>query len=364
MTDYTEIIQQKMWTFPEISECPTVILRVNQLLNIAEQGGLEKLVQYFTERKNPDRAFDYLFELWLYNFLQRNPLIDIIDYEPPTEGKRPDFRLVLNGVQFDIQVKRMWTRGSLKFRTRFQKECAMSFSHLKKYPWFINFWLSTSFRKEHVRPFFDHLQHNIRSFSPVQSLLEDTRRYQWESQHEVLAQFSITENSRRGAKISPGLIKICRETTGSFKPFTADAMRKAVAGKLNAARGSLLLPITNGQANIVLIQPEDHLGLTNAAMANALYGDGEILQVSREDDASYIRQPRGTNGLFYQEELRPNRHYDGISGVILVPSPREIPLTADTFVGEMFPNPLYLNEVANHPKPFAEMSYTQAWKRE
>ena len=86
---------------------PDRIETLNDTLNDLAALGFDRLVQNFCTQPDPERASDFLFEIWICQMLRRNQDVQDLEYEPPEIQNPPDFRFIIHGVSFDMQVKRL-----------------------------------------------------------------------------------------------------------------------------------------------------------------------------------------------------------------------------------------------------------------
>jgi len=120
MSDYSKAIRNNLYCFPGIVNNPERISAINEDLNTLNERGLTSLVNNFCSQTDPDRADDLLFEIWVCKMLMKSS-VENLSYEPPILSKPPDFRCNLNGVQFDIQVKRVHNVVNEIAKTIFQR---------------------------------------------------------------------------------------------------------------------------------------------------------------------------------------------------------------------------------------------------
>jgi hypothetical protein len=168
MTDFRSIIRANLRIYRDIVEDPAYVEALNNTLNDFDAAGFAKLVQNFCAPPDPERADDFLFEIWICQMLRRNSDVQALQYEPPGPTCPPDFRFRLQGVNFDLQVKRLHnTRNKNEIiKLRFVRECRNRLSAIQK-PWLINFWISDHFERQHLDPFFTYLRRSLDQFSPV-----------------------------------------------------------------------------------------------------------------------------------------------------------------------------------------------------
>lgn len=153
MTDFRTNILTNLRIYPGIVEDPARIEILNDTLNDIGTSGFGKLVQNFCTQPDPERARDFPFEIWICQMLHRNQDVQDLQYEPSDTKCPPDFHFRLHGVNFDIQVKRLHNVTNEQTQVVFKRECQKHLSKVPK-PWFINFWVSDDFTRQHLNPFF------------------------------------------------------------------------------------------------------------------------------------------------------------------------------------------------------------------
>jgi hypothetical protein len=72
MTDFRPNILTNLRIYPGIVEDPDRIETLNDILNDLDALGFGKLVQNFCTQPDPERARDFLFEIWICQMLRRN----------------------------------------------------------------------------------------------------------------------------------------------------------------------------------------------------------------------------------------------------------------------------------------------------
>ena len=347
MTDFRSNILSNLRIYPGIVESPDRIEILNDILNDLGRLGFGELVQNFCTQANPERARDFLFEIWICRMLRRNQDVQDLQYEPPETKNPPDFRFRLHGVNFDMQVKRLHNVTNEQTQFLFKRECQKHLSNMPK-PWFINFWVSDHFTPQHLNSFFVYLKRSIDQFHCVttsETLLGEPQ-YSWEQNDEALIRFSFTEKRSKEPGIFPGVISLMGSENGLMGPIDADAFRSSVERLLRKSRKSLTRAVSPTQANLLVMQSV-HFLVADKMMPDALYGD-EVFLFDRTKGAKRVRKP---NGIF-----RPNK-FSNICGLILVPS--QVWAFTDRFEGDYFLHPSHLQSVGSHPKPFEEMMFTK-----
>lgn len=343
MTDFRPNILKNLRIYPGYVENPDCIETLNDILNDLNALGFAKLVQNFCTQPDPEKARDFLFEVWICQMLRRNQDVQALQYEPPETKNPPDFRFLLHGVSFDIQVKRLQNVTNEETQLLFKRECQSHLSGMAK-PWFINFWISAHFTRQDLNPFFAFLKRSIDQFSPVATFntLLGEPQYSWEQNGTPLVQFSFTEKRNKEPGIFPGIISLMGTESDLMETIDTDAFRKSVKRLLKKSRMSLTRPVTSTQANLLVMQSA-HFGFADKTMPDALYGD-ECVGWHRVRGWESFRQP---NGLF-----RPN-NFSNINGLILVPS--QVWVFTQHFEGDYFRHPSHVHNIRCHPKPFEGM---------
>jgi len=347
MTDYRPNILKNLRIYPGIVEDPDRIETLNDILNDLNALGFGKLVQNFCTQANPERARDFLFEIWICQMLRRNQDVQNLQYEPPETKNPPDFRFLIHGVSFDMQVKRLHNVTNELTKLLFERVCRRHLSDMPK-PWFINFWISDNFARQDLNPFFAYLKRSIDQFSPVTTLdtLLGEPQYSWEQNGTTLVRFSFTEKRSQELGIFPGVISLMETESGLMEPIDSAAFRSSVERLLKKSRKSLILPVSPTQANLLLMQSV-HFQFADETMPAALYGD-ECVGWHRERGIETFHKP---NGLF-----RSN-NFSNICGLILVPS--QVWCFSECFKGDYFPHPSHVQNIRCHPKPFEEMMFSR-----
>lgn len=347
MNDFRPNIHNNLRIYPGYVKDPDRIETLNNILNDLESLGFDRLVQNFCTQSDPERACDFLFEIWICQMLRRNQDVQALQYEPPESQNPPDFRFFIHGVSFDLQVKRLHNVTHELTKLLFKRECQRHLSVLAK-PWFINFWVSDQFTRQDLNPFFAFLKRSINQFSPVRTLdtLLEEPQYSWKQNGTTLVRFSFFEKRNKEPGIFPGVTYLMGTENGSMAPIETDAFRKSVERLLKKSRETMIRPVSPTQANLLVMQSV-HFQFADKAMPATLYGD-EGIRCHGGRDPEPFRQP---NGLF-----RPNT-FSKICGLILVPP--EVGGFSETFNGDYFPNPSQVINIRCHPKPFEEMMFVR-----
>lgn len=256
--------------YPGIVEDSSVVAKIDSMLRIAKNAGLDPLVANFCS--NPD-ARDTLFEVWIACMLLANRAVKSLVYEPPNEPRPPDFRFTIDGVGFDIQVKRMHNVKNEMTKLLFERECRRQLSRIQE-PWFINFWVSDEFEGRYLNEFFSDVRGNLDSFTPSTDMTVGVQanQYVWKRDGKVLVRFSFLQKSSGHPGITPGIIHYFGTVDGMFDAVDTEAIRKAVERQLKKARPTLMRDVSDTQANVVIVQAEGNLWMDNDTMGDVLYG--------------------------------------------------------------------------------------------
>jgi hypothetical protein len=347
MTDFRPNILKNLGIYPGYVEDSDRIETLNDTLNDLDALGFDRLVQNFCTQPDPERASDFLFEIWICQMLRRNQDVQDLKYEPSAIQNPPDFRFFIHGITFDIQVKRLHNVTHELTKLLFKRECQRHLSGIAK-PWFINFWVSDHFTRQALNPFFAFLKRSFEQFSPVTSLDTDLGepQYAWEQNGTTLVRFSFTEKPSKEPGIFPGVTYLMGLEGGLLEPIDTAAFRKSVERLLKKSCKSLIRPVSHTQANLLIMQSA-HFLFADKTMPDALYGD-EVIGWQRGRDPKIYRQ---TNGLF-----RSN-NFSNICGLILVPS--QVWCFSECFEGDYFPHPFHIQNIRCHPKPFEEMMFVR-----
>ncbi len=348
MFDYSEKIKNNLYCFPGFMEHPERVLAINRDLNTLKRD-FPVLVRNFCTQTNPDCAYDFLFEIWICKMLL-NLSVKNLFYEPPNiSNKPPDFRCMLEGVQFDIQVKRLHNVANEITKRTFQRECR---KRLKKHTksWFINLKISDALKPQHINDFFKYLEQNLPSFNAktgYQGMLEESG-YIWQFGGKKLVEFSFTEKNSKMDGISISTIYSGNPGEYSWQRVDPEPYRKSLSRVLKKARTTFSEAAANKQSNLVIVQPDSDVGLDSSdEMAEVLYGDVQTVVYRGLDGNEIQKNIRGPNGIL--------RNYRNITGVIFVPS--SVYFMTKIFTGSYFLSEHHLNEICVHPKLFDEMTY-------
>jgi hypothetical protein len=95
MKDFRPNIRTNLRIYPSISENQDRIEALNDILNEFNSSGFGKLVQNFCTQTDPERAYDFLCEIWICQMLRRNQAVQALQYEPLDAESPPDFRFLL-----------------------------------------------------------------------------------------------------------------------------------------------------------------------------------------------------------------------------------------------------------------------------
>ena len=347
MTDFRPNIRKNLRIYPGIVEDQDRIETLNYILCDLNALGFGKLVQNFCTQVDPERARDFLFEIWICQMLRCNQDVQNLQYEPPETNNPPDFRFLIHGVSFDMQVKRLHNVTNELTKLLFERECQKHLFGMAN-PWFINFWVSKNFTRQALNPFFAYLKRSIDQFSPETTLdtLLGEPQYLWEQNGTTLVRFSFTEKRSKEPGIFPGVISLMGTESGLMEPIDSAVFRKSVERLLKKSRKSLSRPVSPTQANLLILQSV-HFLFADKTMPAALYGD-ECVGWDRDRDPEIFCKP---NGLFRYNS------FSNICGLILVPS--QVWCFSDCFEGDYFPHPSHVQNIRRHPKPFKEMMFVR-----
>lgn len=326
---------------------------IDALLNEVHAKGFTQLIDNFCFQKDSNKAHDILFEVWVCKMLLQNPEIQNLQYEPPNESSPPDFRFQLGGVQFDIQVKRLLNVHNEMTKSSLYDECLKRFEKIPK-PWFINYGVSKNFARQDINPFFEYIKKGLNSFEVVPSIdkVPHSPMYSWPDEKNTLVAFTFSEKQKKENNfISPGMVYDDTDGIGvSFVDMVP--IRKAVRRVLNKAKNTLRNKITTTQSNLVILKVAADLWFENEDMLNILYGD-EGFDIDSSGGTQIVRS---SNGLFI------NYSFSSICGVILIPQQNII--LDNEIKGSYFLNPIHIEQIKSHPKPFPEMLFhcPSTWK--
>ncbi|MBI2844017.1 MAG: hypothetical protein HYX78_11515 [Armatimonadetes bacterium] len=351
--DYKDYILTNLAAYPGIVEEESVVQKINSMLRALEAAGMDSLVSNFCD--NPD-ARDILFEVWIGYLLLANHNIENLFYEPKGEPRPPDFRFSIHDVHFDVQVKRLHNTENEMTKLLFRRECERHLSRIPK-PWFINFWVSDDFERQNLNEFFSYIRENVESFETATDLrvAVAANQYVWKKDNKLLVRFSFMRKNGDAPGIWPGVIEEFGTEGGMFRAVDVAATRKAVERQLKKSKRTLTRTVSQTQSNLVIVQAASNLWMRRNTMSDVLYGSECISTAMAQDGTWMQRQHHTPGGLF------DGRRFSSICGVVLVPH-TATPID-DQFTGDYFPNPLYLNQIQRHPKPFDSMTFCilQEW---
>lgn len=355
--DFKPTILDNFARFRGIINAPDRVEGINNLLNEINSKGFNRLVDIFCAQKDSDKAYDIIFEIWICRILLQNPEIQNLEYEPSNENSPPDFRFQLRGVQFDIQVKRLLNVHNEMTKGIFYDECLRRLERISK-PWFINYGVSSKFVRQDINPFFEYIKKYLDSFEVVSSLdkVPISPMYSWPDKDNALVSFTFSEKQKKENKfISPGIVYDDAGEVGvSFVDMAP--IRKATKRVLNKAKTTLRKKVTAKQSNLVIIKTGGDIWLDTEDVLNILYGDEGFEVSTKFDGKENTRITRASNGLF------SNGSFSTICGVVFIAQNTNI-LSAD-IEGSYFLNPLHIQNIKNHPKPFPNLPFTypSTWK--
>jgi hypothetical protein len=289
----------------------------NNILNEIDTIGFGKLVQNFCTQTDPDGAENFLFEIWICRMLLKNWEVQDLQYEPLEENSPPDFRFFFQGVNYDLQVKRLHNVKNEITKRLFILECRKCLASNPK-PWLINFSVSDRFSLQDLNPFFSHIKQSLKNFSPARNWKSHLGepQYSWPTQGEPLATFSFFEKPNGQGGILPGIIQLSGTPTGLLEELDTAAFRKGVERLLKKSRQSLKRPISSKQTNILVMQAAHPILFADQNLPVVLYDSG---------------------GLFC------SGNFSKISGLILVPSSSWC--LDNHFQGRFFPNSVHPPDV-------------------
>ncbi|MEN6520035.1 MAG: hypothetical protein ABFD46_02645 [Armatimonadota bacterium] len=344
MTDFRQIIIKNLAYSPEIVESPEVIIEIDSLLHRVDQAGHQKLVDNFCNQTDPERARDFLLELWICDLLSCDSRVENLQYEPADESFPPDFRFMIDGCAFDLQVKRMHNVNNEIIRRRFRREIERRLSYIQK-PWFIDYWLSEKLQPKHINAFFDSLNKNIDrkrlTHSSVKALMAE--HYRWSQDGVLLVKYAFRLNNSGELGIQPGVYH------GPCGCIDLEAIRKSVDNILKKSRKTLTHEVSTTQSNIVLIEAVGDVWLDKDTMETSLWGDRIVRLFALQDGSRKMVLTHAQNGLFRDGQ------FHRICGVIFID--RNANPIDEIFKGSYFAHPMHIHNIKKHPKPFSNMSF-------
>ena len=341
MTDFRDKIINNLEQFPKIVENPEKVSGINRILSELDAAGFGNLVRNFCSQAKSDRARDFLFEAWICLMLHRNHRIKGLVYEPPERiPKPPDFHFELEGVSFDVQVKRLCNIKNEETKQLFGRELRKRLSRIKK-PWFINYWVSDEFLRQHINDFLSDLIKSIESCT-LQDI-NPANQYYWQRDGCTLVRYSFHAKNSGKPGIVPGVI-------GMAEWENVEEIRSAIERQIKKSSPTFQHPVSNTQSNIVILQTNGYVSIEDDIMDDALYGDDCVVSKQATFNGNILAHDiRNTNGLF-----RTGRKTK-IAGIIFVPSSAS-PID-EQFAGVYYRHPMHIESIKAHPKPFESMKY-------
>ena len=347
--DYRHYIHRTLVGSLDIEDSSGIIDWVNDVLIELAHNGQERLVQRFCCQTKPDLALDILLEAWVGLMLVRDERVTDLEYEPSSESSPPDFRFVIDGVGFDVQVKRLRKVGNQDAVQTLLREMDVHFATLAR-PWFIDCWISTALRREHVNPFLKHFKKNLSSFEP--GIPDDERggggyRYYWPDQKQPLIAFCFYVKNSGENGIHLGMFVTGGDDPRYIGEVDLRMIRRRVKNTLKKAATTFPRPVSATQSNLVLLLPTPEVWVDDGKMDEVLYGSHMTALKMSCSGVWNSRQVRAPDGLFGPGRLSK------LSAVLLVPA-RTIPIH-NSLTGSYFVNPEHTDCVAHHPKLFEDM---------
>lgn len=349
MTDYLETIRNNLSYFPGIINHSDRVAFINDDLNMLNER-FPALVRNFLTQTDPDRAHDFLFEIWICKMLIMAS-VEGLCYEPADVSIRPpDFRCCLNGVQFDIQIKRLHNISNEITKRIFQRECRRRLGRYDR-SWFINLRISDELKPEHINRFFSYLSQNFLSFKAktgYRGMLE-ANDYIWRDSNEPLVSFSFTEKNEKTGGISIGAIHSGSPGRSGLQWVNFAPCRKSMNRVLKKAKTTFSMATSFSQSNLVIVQPDAGLSDMDCAddMADVLYGDDQTVMYTSASGNEVQKDIRARNGIL--------KDHCSITGVIFVPP--SVFFMAPEFMGSYFLNEHCLKQISQHPKLFPKLTY-------
>lgn len=346
MTDYCQCIVNNLKPFKGIVDYPDKVSELNEILKELATSGFDLLVENFCNQNDPDRAWDFLFEIWVCRMLRANSQIQHLSYEPQDVSNPPDFRFVIDNVTFNMEVKRLTNTVNELTKTLFERECRKRLSKIPQ-PWFINFWISDHFERRHINNFFADVRTTIKNNGYTSN-----HKYGWPTNGQTLVEYLFIEKKNKAPGIVPGIIEIHSDNI----EVNVEAIRNGVKRQIKRSQSGFTKPVSEHNSNVVIIQSDTYTWLANDTMEDVLYGDEAVTNILTSTSSEW-REHRLSNGLFRPEQ------FSKICGVILIPD--SISPLDSQFKGTYFPQPSHLAAISSHPKPFNEMTYCipPEWKK-
>lgn len=346
MSNYSESIKANLCCFPGIANNPKIVSSINDDLNILARNGFQKLVDIFCQRTDPDQSRDFLFEIWICKMLLGSNVKNLT-YEPPSHFP-PDFSCDLNGVHFDIQVKRIHKVSNETDKVRFEREFKRRLLGNKNH-WFINLRISEKFQRQHINAFFEYLNKNMASFVPRSDYSYAFKSdYFWELDNQKLVGFSFNIKNRLKNGISIGMIHSGNPGDELIQMIDDRPARIAMRRVLKKAKRTFARRAGITQCNLVVVQPDSQLWIDDyACAADILYGEDQAIVLRSIDGRETWRNARGPSGVLKD----PN--FCNITGVIFVPP--SVSIMKKKFEGSYFLNPARFDEISHHPVLFPGM---------
>ena len=193
MKDYRRDILNNLRPYDGIVSNPDVVEHINGVLVRLSQSECSALLNSFCSQTEPDRARDLLFEVLVFHWLSSDVRVRQLTYEPNDDGGCPDFRFVIGGVAYDIQIKRIHNIESELPKARFLCEVDRRLQSMSR-SWLMDLWISDQIRPDHTNRFAEHVAAHPDEYAPGSELGE--KEYRWSEAGKTLVRFSFVEKGR------------------------------------------------------------------------------------------------------------------------------------------------------------------------
>lgn len=327
---------------------------INSMLIVAKRACLDKLVANFCSSQD---AGDFLFELWIANVLLANKAVQNLVYEPKDMEKSPDFRLSIDGVCFDMQVKQLHQLANEDARALLEQEIKARLGRLPK-PWLLNYWVADLFERHHVNKFIEYIERNYQGFQPGADggASDDPYRYAWSDNGSPLIRFSFIKMKTGELGIHTGVYCCMGTDSDELAEIDIDTIRKKFQNRLKKSSDTFCYPVSHSQSNLVVVGAIPDVWMDDHTMCDVLYGQLQVNYRRGKDGRWHPSPGRAPGGLFN------GKRFAKISGVILVSN--RITLFDSRLSGVYFLNPMHLHLIADQPKPFEGVDYAilPEWK--
>ncbi|PKO19320.1 hypothetical protein CVU37_03775 [candidate division BRC1 bacterium HGW-BRC1-1] len=322
---------------------PENVALLEQLAEKLSVSGMRNLVKCFFDQAECDRAADHLFEMWFGGGLLQQDGICDLEYEPKPE--QPDFRFSFQGVEFNLQVKRVLNIVAEADKRNFIRTIDEEPPLAK--PWVINITLSPCFHRKYFKEFREYLKANANTFQPRrQSEIQLAGDYVWKKDGVPLVKYSFME---RNPEERFALGMVFYDNSGVIDDARHKPARKSIAAKLKDA-SKTLKNLAPDSCSMVVLQPVSDLFLKHCDMLDIFYGTESIKNFLEKETGRRVPcRIRGDRGIF-----KPKAN-SRIAGVLVVDG--RIDYLRSPFNGMFYPHLRHIELLKKYILPFEGWKY-------